>query len=243
MRKCIVTALALVFVLGLVGCAGGTPSTGKTEQTAAEERAPQIISSDMLSQDIYDTLRDEWEAFDALSTEQKMLSSHTPGVCQKNFDSWAECEAFIGFSIPNPLEGNSKLEKGTYVGMPAGFMDVPHVQASWYGTQDGHVEWVSAQSGYRNDQIRIVVDAMLYGDSPEEKSSDSGWAAELVRQEYSADADGASPVITEDSGERYTASTAHMAQGYVLYSIRVMGEPGMQDEVRDTLDELLTYFQ
>ena len=172
-----------------------------------------------------------------------MVSSHIPGVCQKDFDAWSECEAFIGFSIQNPLESSSELEKGTYVGMPTEFMDAPHVHVSWYGTKEGNVEWVSVQSGYRNDQIRIVVDAKLYGDPAEGKSSDSGWATELESLEYLANTDGTSPVISEDSGERYFASTAYMAQGYVLYSIRVIGEPNMQDEVRDALDEILPCFQ
>lgn len=245
-KKYITLFFALVCVLGLFGCAGkphGTTNTHKTERTTTEEDFPKIISSDMLSQEIYDTLQNEWDAFGALSTEQKMLSSHIPGVCQKDFDSWAECEDFIGFSIPNPLESHSDLENGTYVGMPTGFMDAPHVRVNWYGTQDGHVEWISVQSGYRNDQLRIVVDAKLYGDPSEEKSSDSGWSIDLERLEYLANTDGASPVVTEDSGERYVASTAYMAKGYVLYSVRVIGEPDMQDEVQNTLIELLTHFQ
>ena len=66
---------------------------------------------------------------------------------------------------------------------------------------------------------------------------------DLERLEYLANTDGASPVVAEDSGERYVASTAYMAQGYVLYSVRVIGEPDMQDEVQNTLIELLTHFQ
>lgn len=245
MKKLIALILPLVYVLGLTGCGDkpyGTTDILKTEQASTEEHYPKIISSDMLSQEIYDTLQDEWEAFDALSTEGKMLSSHVPGLCQKDFDDWSGCEEFIGFTIPNSLENNFDLEKGTYVGMPTGFMDAPHVQANWYGTQDGHVNWISVQSGYRNGQIRIIVDAKLYGDSPDEKSSDSGWSTELERLEYLANADSAAPVITKDSGERYVASTAYMAQGYVLYSIRVIGEPDMQDEVQATLDGILPYF-
>lgn len=89
-KKYITSLFALVCVLGLVGCAvkpHGTTNTHKTERTTTEEDFPKIISSDMLSQEIYDTLQNEWDAFGALSTEQKMLSSHIPGVCQKDFDS------------------------------------------------------------------------------------------------------------------------------------------------------------
>lgn len=245
MKKSTILVLALVCVLGLISCAGkpvGTTDLLETEKAPTEEDYPEPISSDMLAQGVYDTLQNEWTSFDALSREQKMLSSHIPGTCQKDFDEWVECEEFIGFSILNPLESSSWLEKGTYVGMPVGFNDAPRVQASWYGTRDGHVEWISIQSGYRDGQIRIVLDAKLYGDPPEEKSSDSGWSTELERLDYLANKDGNSPLITEDIGELYVASTAYIAQGHVLYSIRVIGEPDKQNEVQETLEQILTLF-
>ena len=219
-------------------------STEKEAETiSTESDFLEPISSDMFGQDLYDALQKDWAAYDALSTEHKMLSSHIPGNCRKDFDDWAVCEEFIGFSITNPLENNPALEKGTYVGMPIGFMDAPHIRASWYGTRDGHVEWVRIQSGYQHEEIRIVVDAKLYGDSAEGKPTDKGWSAELDRQWYLTKAGSNLPIITEDSAEKYVANTAHLAQGRVLYSIRVIGESAAQNKVQETLEQILPYWR
>ncbi len=200
------------------------------------------ISPDSISQGVYDALQGEWDSWNRLSREQQMLSSHYPGSCTRDFDSWAECEAFLGFSIPNPLEECDWLEKATYVGMPVGFRGAPRVQASWYGTGDGHVEWIHATAGYRSGEIQVIISASVYGDPAETKSPDSGWSVELERQGYLAGMDGAPLQISSDSGERYCSDTAYQAQGPVLYCFHVVGEPGAQDRVRDTLEQVVGAF-
>lgn len=217
-------------------------TTKEPEIASSEDNLLEPVSADILGQDLYDALQSDWTSYDALSTEQKILFSHIPGNCKQGFDTWQDCETFIGFPIFNPLEASTWVEKGTYVGMPDGFLDAPRIEASWYGTRDGHVEWISIQSGYRHEEIRIVVNAKLYGDPLVEKSADSGWSTELDRHWYFANADGDSPVITEDHTERYTAKTAYLAQGHVLYSIRVIGETSAQSEVQETLEQILPCF-
>ena len=96
----------------------------------------------------------------------------------------AGCETFSGLFIPNPAEECTWLEQAAYVAMPIGFMDAPRIMASWYGTEDGHVEWISVQGGYRNGDIRVAIDAMLYGDPAGPKPPDSGWSTEIERQNY-----------------------------------------------------------
>ncbi len=96
----------------------------------------------------------------------------------------AGCETFSGLFIPNPAEECTWLEQAAYVAMPIGFMDAPRIMASWYGTEDGHVEWISVQGGYRNGDIRVAIGAMLYGDPAGPKPPDSGWSTEIERQNY-----------------------------------------------------------
>ena len=103
----------------------------------------------------------------------------------------AGCETFLGLFIPNPAEECTWLEQAAYVAMPIGFMDAPRIMASWYGTEDGHVEWISVQGGYRNGDIRVAIDAMLYGDPAGPKPPDSGWSTEIERQNYLDNADDA----------------------------------------------------
>ena len=151
MKKIWTLLFALTTVL-LAGCQG-------------DQNRLEPIFSDSISQDVYNDLQREWDSWNLLSRESKMFSSHLPGYCQRSFDDWAECETFLGFFIPNPVEECTWLEQATYVAMPAGFMDAPRIQASWYGTEDAHVEWISVQSGYRNGDIRVTIDATLYGDT------------------------------------------------------------------------------
>lgn len=66
-------------------------------------------------------------SWNALSEEEKVISSHMPGWCKRGFEDWAACEDFLGFSVPNPLEDCDWLEKGTYAAMPLGFLDTPRV--------------------------------------------------------------------------------------------------------------------
>lgn len=240
----------LLSVIFLTGCNTNQPSqiSGLTDgtvnlvkaETTEERNLLEPISPDHISQNVYEVLQNEWDSWNLLSSEEMMLSSHMPGHCQRSFDSWEECETFLGFSIPNLLENCSWLEKATYVGMPSGFQDASHVVASWYGTQDGHVEWISVESGYRSGEIRVMVAAALYGDPADTKPSDSGWSVELERQGYLAETDGALLQITSDSTENYFSNVAYLADGDVLYRFNIVGEPEAQTQVERTLEHVLS---
>ena len=197
----------------------------------------------MLAQDVYDALQEEWDSYDSLSTEQKMLSSHLPGAFYEGFSDWTACEEFLGMSVPNPLEETAWLDHGTYVGMPEGFQDAPNVRVSLYGTREGHVEWLSVESGYRDNEIRVTMDAMLYGNPAEGISTDSGWSVELERQSYIANVDDDPVLITADSGEQYVSHTAYLVQGHVLYRVSVIGDLNLQEHVQETLENVLSEFE
>lgn len=215
-------------------------ATDEWNQTENQDLAP--IDPDRLSQNIYDALRYEWETWEKLSPEQKMLSSHLPGYCRDDFSDWEECEKFFGISIWNPLEESTWLEKGTYTGMPEGFRDAAPVEAGWYGTQDGQVEWISIQSGYHDEEIRATLNAMMYGSLAEEKRDDGGWSVELERQFYFQNQKDGMLLITEDGGEQFTSCTAYFVEDNVLYRVSVTGEPDMRDEVQETLERVLADF-
>ena len=230
---CFLSGLACISIL--TGC------LGQSEQVERPE--PEPISAEMLAQDVYDALQEEWDSYDSLSPGQKMLSSHLPGAFYEDFSDWVACEEFLGMSIPNPLEEAAWLAHGTYVGMPEGFQDAPNVRVSLYGTREGHVEWLSVESGYLDGEIRVTLDAMLYSDPAENKSPDSGWSVELERQSYLANVDDNPVLITEDSGEQYISRTAYLAHGHVLYRVSVIGNPNLQDHVQETLENALSEFE
>lgn len=229
MMKKIWTLLFVLTTILLTGC--------QSNQNCLEP-----ISSDSISQDVYNDLQHEWDSWNLLSQERKLLSSALPGYCQRSFDDWAECETFLGFFIPNPAEECTWLEQATYVAMPVGFMDAPRVEASWYGTEDGQVEWISVQGGYRNGDIRVIIDAMLYGDPADTKPSDSGWSTEIERQNYLENADNAKLQISSETTNKYFSNTAYQAYGNILYRFQVIGNPDAQSQVENTLDQVVAAF-
>ena len=232
---------SVCFLSGLACISISTGCLGQSEQVERPE--PEPISAEMLAQDVYDALQEEWDSYDSLSPGQKMLSSHLPGAFYEDFSDWVACEEFLGMSIPNPLEEAAWLAHGTYVGMPEGFQDAPNVRVSLYGTREGHVEWLSVESGYLDGEIRVTLDAMLYSDPAENKSPDSEWSVELERQSYLANVDDNPVLITEDSGEQYISRTAYLAHGHVLYRVSVIGNPNLQDHVQETLENVLSEFE
>lgn len=221
--------LSMICAVGLLGCAKGIESCPETESTpkaesssSGEEVSDNIITSDMISQSIYTALQAEWAAWNAKDEMQKVISSHLPGACYKQFETWAECEEFLGFEIFNPLE-NSEFEKASYVGMPMGDDDASRFYVNFYGTNEGQVQWIFVESGYRDGDVRITVNAQIYPDKP----------LEVIGEQ----------MITEDSGERYVATSKVVAIGPVSYNIRVIGNAGEWDAVRATLKKVLPYFE
>ena len=211
----------------------------------AEERPDlELLAPDAVSQDVYDAPREEWAAWGRLDDDGKMLSSRIPGHCRRCFDSWADCGEFLGFSIANPLEECSWLGQGTYAAMPLGFRGASRVRAGWYGTRDGHVEWIDVQAGYRGGPVRVTASAALYGGPAGTRPADSGWSVELERQSY---LEGAAEEPLQTVSNRtagFFSNTACQARGPVLYRFHIVGEPDMRKEVEETLERVLeTFFQ
>lgn len=232
MRKRHVLAWLLCAAL-LCGC------QGRPEETAA---VVGPISQESLSQDLREALEEEWTSWNALSEEEQAISSHTPGWCRRGFEDWADCEDFLGFSVPNPLEDCDWLEKGTYVAMPPGFMDAPRVDLQWNGTEEGYVDWVSAGAGYRSGVTRVMISALLYGDPAKVRHSDRDWTLDLGKQKAPAEGErGVLHVISENT-MRYCSRTAYLIRGGVLYDVHIVGEPDGKTEVEETLERALDAF-
>lgn len=232
MRKRRVLAWLLCAAL-LAGC------QGKPKETAP---AVDPISQEALSQDLRDALEAEWTSWNALSEDAQVVSSHLPGWCSQGFEDWAACEVFLGFSVPNPLEEADWLEKGTYMAMPLGFRDTPRVKADWYGTQEGYVDWVSAEAGYRSGSTRVTLSALLYGDPAKARHSDRGWTLDLGKQEAPPDGERDVLHVISENTERYCSRTAYLIWNGVLYHVHVVGEPGEKTEVEETLERALEAF-
>ncbi len=228
MKRFLLVAISLFYLAALSGCKGSKScppadqASGAESALSGEENSGNMITSDMLSQSIYAALQADWDVWDAKDDMEKAFSSSMPGHIYKGFDTWAECEEFLGFELFNPLE-NSEFEKGSYVGMQEGFYGASRFYVSVSGTKEGEVEWIMVDSGYRDGDIRITVNAHIYPDAPQKDIGEQ--------------------MITEDSGERYVATSKTVVLGPVVYGIRVIGDAGEWDAVRSTLKRVLPYFE
>ncbi len=229
MKQRIILIFFIIWMVVFCGCAkdvescpAADPTSGAEASSFEEENSGDMITSDMLSQSIYAALQADWDVWDAKDDMEKALSSRMPGHIYKGFDTWAECEEFLGFELFNPLE-DSEFEKGTYVGMPEGANDASRFYVSVYGTKEGKVQRISVESGYRDGDIRITVRAGVHPDTPLELDGEQ--------------------MITEDSGEQYVATSKTVVVGPATYYIRVIGDVNQWEEVRATLKKVLPYFE
>lgn len=104
MKRLKALVLILTFILVLVGCASSPDVTTDTPevkeisyiqgQLEVENGCLEPIPPDSISQNVYNALQNEWDSWNQLSKESKMLSSHSPGYCMRSFDSWVECEEY-----------------------------------------------------------------------------------------------------------------------------------------------------
>lgn len=195
------------------------------------------------SQELHQATQEDWLSYQALSKEEQLASSKMPGSCSREFDDWAEVEQFVGMSIPNPLEGLETLEKGCWAGTPVGYNGASRFYVTWHGTQDGHVQWLQIDSGYRRGDVRVCVNAALYSDPPGGSDLEAASSIGQRRLVYLSQGPNGETVITEDSGQEYEARTGTLARGSVLYSIRVIGQPGTADALLELLNELLPCFE
>ena len=214
MKRAMILIFLLICMVGFSGCVKGVES--------CPVASDNMITSDMLSQNVYDALQADWDEWNEKSEMEQMISSRMPGNIYRSFDTWAECEEFLGFEVFNPLE-DSEFTKGTFVGMPEGFNDASRIYVSVYGTKEGEVQRISVESGYRDGDIRITVRVGIHPDKPLELTGEQ--------------------MITEDSGERYVATSKVVVIGPVSYNIRVVGEENRWKEVRETLSKVLPYFE
>ncbi len=235
MRKAIV--IMLVLALFATGCA----QQKKSEIKPTDGPLP-FVAANAISQNVYDALEQEWDKWDALDAFSKTASSHIPGYCQQRFNSWKECEDFLGLTIPNGMEECDWLEQATYVGMPIGFADAPRVMLNLCGTEDGRIEWISADAGYRHGQIRVSLQATLYCEPDDSAEKDGIWSTESARQDYLSRADESPIQISSDQTEEFFSKRAAVAQDHVLYRIGVTGKIEEETQVNETFSQIIDTF-
>ena len=226
--------LLLTLCLLLAGC--GKPAQIDKTQT------PWVVPSELLGQPIKDALKKDWAKWNAMSMDEQLLSSNMPGWGNRYFDSWADCEDFVGLTVPNPLESCDLLEKGTNVGMPIGFADASRMEVSWHGDDKGHFCSVTLCAGYYSGDVRLQFWAKVYGD-PVETVDGRRHMDDAMRTDYLEHTGGTGAYIEEEGPGRYGCYSGTLAKGHVLYYVNVVGPGDKPEASRAMLDKVLALLE
>lgn len=186
--------------------------------------------------------------------QQHYASGTLVGSCYEYMDTWEACEAFIGFEIENPLKtcnwlvpadantGMSLEEERVY---EFAYPKRNHCEVHFYGDRKGDVEYVVVSEGYLVDDIRIIMDAVCYGENyPEEYGTWYAFAEDVDFEVYTLNrANGGSAVALFVPVDTRYSSNIYLAQNNVYYHISVLGDNEHVNEVRDVTAKLLKLFE
>ena len=168
-----VLLILVVLCFLLAGCSGEkTPQetvwlvesqTGVEESYYTMAADLPCYSAENASPDLREKLADNWRAWDQMDEMAQLLSSRLPGHCDSSWDTWAECEEYLGIPLENPLE-----ESWVFANESAIPLDTPalkgnghHAKVSFSGGRDGTLEEVNVWTGYLDEEIRLALTVYL----------------------------------------------------------------------------------
>ena len=198
-----------------------------------------------------DMIADEWNTYDALTQQQRMLSSHLWGTVSMETDTWAESENVTGITVSNPLESMEWINKTGYPGMESAdpSMPVKHVKVNAYAMQemDRNLIKITIIAGYNMEDIRITLTATVMADSgPLTTGVASHGYATFEEAEAMTGSGLPVLIVTTDEANNtgyYHADffdpVAYWVKDHVFYTLRVFGDASDQEKIQDTLYRIL----
>ncbi len=185
--------------------------------------------------------------------EYKPYDSRYPGSWEKDLETWAACEEFLGVSLYNPLEEAEWLEKGGQSGKKLDpesqfAMNRSHCGIDLTGDTDGTLQQVSVRAGYFIGNISVTMNMQLFPENSyyeyplTEDGEDSGDQAEQWEYQLS---DGqrvcvASKVSQSGTNEMSYTWLRWNGAGYYIHLVGPLEE---KDAVLDTMKSVLDCFQ
>ena len=102
------------------------------------------------AQSIYKIVAEDWEEYNSLDTTQRIYSSHMPGLCGRQFESWSEATEFLGVEPWNPFENEEWLSatKEYRIANHQKNSVMLDYNTEFYGDVDGKLNNVSISSNY-----------------------------------------------------------------------------------------------
>ena len=203
----------------------------------------------VISEYLSDMIEQEWNRWDNMTSEQRMLSSSIPGMIFFDCETWTECEETIGLTIYNPLEGFDWLEKVGYFGMEV--PDISHVQAMANASSQingRELNEITITSGYYSEGIRITLMAVVSSrdDIYTTGSTYSGMATYDHKTVFAGSGIPVLVVITDGlnnlnyyNGDYYFP-IAYWVRDNVFYTLRVTGDKSEEKEIQELFDKIIS---
>ena len=204
----------------------------------------------LIGTELSEMIARDWAKYDSMTQEEKMISSHAPGLVSLGFDNWNDCENALGFSITNPLESLDWLTRTGYFGdessnpsMPVQFI---HVNAN-SAQIDRQLTDIHIDSGYRTENVHVTLNATLFAEAGEHTMG-SAYNGYATFEHNTASTGSGIPVLTvvtngTNNKSYYNESIydviAYWVQENVFYTLRVYGDKEYKDEVMATLERIL----
>ncbi len=193
-------------------------------------------------------LRQEWEKYDSLSEEAFLASSHLWGIVYLETDTWDECEKALGFSVENPLESMTTLEKTASFSTENTSAKHIQITADASGSTDRTPTHINVSADYAAGNVRVLLTATISAKggafttgsacvgladyAEKESSSGSGIPVLLVNERMANN--------TGYYHGNYFSSYAYWVKDGVLYTLRVYGDAKEEAEIKSVLDEILS---
>lgn len=203
----------------------------------------------VISEYLSDMIEQEWNRWDNMTSEQRMLSSSIPGMIFFDCETWTECEETIGLTIYNPLEGFDWLNKVGYFGMDV--PEISHVQAMANASSQingRELNEITITSGYNSEGIRITLMAVVSSrdDIYTTGSTYSGMATYDHKTVFSESGIPVLVVITDGlnnlnyyNGDYYFP-IAYWVRDNVFYTLRVTGDKSEEKEIQELFDRIIS---
>ena len=202
----------------------------RAEQGRDYETAPAPVLSPNLSQ----AMKQNWEDWYSLTPEEQMLSSAMPGTVYRYFTGWREACEYVGYTPWNFFEGGEMYVNKNFTGsdiLLPGTSQLQHVYLSFEGERSGEITQVTLTAGYEENGTRII------------------YTAELIRRMRLADEVGEtielSPSvkaeICRNQGAMSYSICLYYRRGDVFYTVEIIspkGEAGAQASYEKVLDLL-----
>lgn len=230
------------------------------EISVGQEESSYQVDGDIPAVPLESFSREIWAIMERVpekaAGQNPLLMSTMPGYWFGTFDSWTECEDFVGFPLSNPLEEAELLETANYAAIPrdAETLDENsrrHCAVTLNGTAAGELQSVQVDAGYLMGEIRIQMSVALYPEgSCLEPGTGAAWIGEADFTLISGVTGSKVPyslVVTETPENEYyhdfSSADAYFILENGLYTLHAVS-PGRDSggEAKAALEEILELF-